>query len=391
MKTDSKSLFGNLREDLHAAALELVGTVLFLVLGLGGIQAAAFSNQSSVAAAANGAENDGAQAINKVASIEQLLYISVSMGLSLLVSVWFFYRVTGGVFNPAVSTALLLIGAIGPVRWALYCIAQMVGGIIAAALLLALLPGELVVTPSPARDVNAAQAVFIEAFLTSALVLAVLMLAAEKHRSTPFAPIGIGLTLFACHLWGVVFTGAAMNTALLPNNVPRRPSPARDVNAAQAVFIEAFLTSALVLAVLMLAAEKHRSTPFAPIGIGLTLFACHLWGVVFTGAAMNTARAFGPAVVSGFDRDHWVYWVGPFVGSLMATLFYSFLKHIKYWRLNPDQDVADPKMSPPDPLQNVLSRSHSSVDHDRNGDVHIGTNGRAMNGNGEHKSRVEHV
>jgi aquaporin related protein len=74
----------------------------------------------------------------------------------------------------------------------------------------------------------------------------------------------------------------------------------------------------------MLAAEKHRSTPFAPvciiyphahiyqltslfqIGIGLTLFACHLWGVIFTGAAMNTARAFGPAVVTGFNEDHWV-------------------------------------------------------------------------------------
>jgi len=284
MKTDSRSLFGNLREDIHAASLEFIGTILFLLLGLGGIQAAAFSNQATVAAAANGAgSDDGAQAVNKVASIEQLLYISVSMGLSLLVSVWFFFRVTGGVFNPAVSTALLLIGAIGPVRFVLYCIAQMVGGIVASALLVALLPGQLVVTPSPARGVNSAQAVFIEAFLTAALVLAVLMLAAEKHRSTPFAPIGIGLTLFACHLFGVIYTGAAM----------------------------------------------------------------------------NTARAFGPAVVTGFDKTHWVYWVGPFIGSLIATLFYSFLKHIKYWRLNPDQDIPDPARSPADPLATVLSNSRT--------------------------------
>ncbi|CAE6521950.1 unnamed protein product [Rhizoctonia solani] len=313
MKTNSKSLFGNLHEDLHAAVLELVGTILFLLLGLGGIQAAAFSRQ--LTAIANGADSDTAKAISKVFSVEQLLFVSVSMGLSLLVSVWFFYRVTGGVFNPAVSTALLLIGVIGPVRWALYCIAQLVGGIIAAALLLALLPGELGVAPTIARGVNTAQAVFIEAFLTCALVLAVLMLAAEKHRSTPFAPIGIGLTLFACHLWGVVFTGAAM----------------------------------------------------------------------------NTARAFGPAVVSGFDSNHWVYWLGPFIGSLMATLFYSFLKHIKYWRLNPDQDIADPKRSPPDPLQNVLSGSRNSNDSESNGDAHMGTNGHAMNGNGERKSKVGHV
>ena len=44
-------------------------------------------------------------------------------------------------------------------------------------------------------------------FITTALVIAVLMLAAEKHQATPFAPIGIGLTLFACHLFAVFYTG----------------------------------------------------------------------------------------------------------------------------------------------------------------------------------------
>ncbi|KDQ16113.1 hypothetical protein BOTBODRAFT_107650 [Botryobasidium botryosum FD-172 SS1] len=202
-----------------------------------------------------------AQAINTVASIDQLLYISVSMGLSLLVSVWMFYRVTGGVFNPAVSTALWLIGAIGPVRFVLYCLAQLAGAIAASAMLLGLLPGPLVVSTLPGKGVSKAQAVWIEAFLTAALVLTVLMLAAEKHKGTAFAPIGIGLTLFACHLWGVIYTGAGM----------------------------------------------------------------------------NAARAFGPAVVSGFDSSHWVYWLGPFIGSLMATALYAFLKHIRYWKLNPDQ------------------------------------------------------
>ncbi|CCO35012.1 hypothetical protein BN14_09125 [Rhizoctonia solani AG-1 IB] len=86
MKTDSDSLFGNLRDDIHAASLELVGTILFLLLGLGGIQASAFSNQAFVGVAT------GASTANQIHSIPQLLYISASMGLSLLVSVWFFYR-----------------------------------------------------------------------------------------------------------------------------------------------------------------------------------------------------------------------------------------------------------------------------------------------------------
>jgi aquaporin rerated protein, other eukaryote len=79
---------------------------------------------------------------------------------------------------------------------------------------------------------------------------------------------------------------------------------------AQAIFIETFITAALCLAVLMLGAEKHRSTPFAPVGVGLTLFVGHLFAVFYTGAAMNTARAFGPAVVSGFNyadsSKHWI-------------------------------------------------------------------------------------
>ncbi|KAF8602330.1 putative aquaporin 1 [Ceratobasidium sp. AG-I] len=279
MQTNSKSLFGDIKGDVHAATLEFIGTALWLLLSLGGVQSAAFS------ASAHSSEPTTivhGHVVGKVPTIDQMLFSAASLGFGLLVSVWLFYRVTGGIFNPAVSTGLLLIGAIGPVRWALYCIAQLLGSIVASALLLALLPGPLVVSTTLATGVNAAQGVFIEAFLTAALVLAVLMLAAEKHRSTPFAPIGIGLTLFVGQLWGGLYTGAAM----------------------------------------------------------------------------NTARAFGPAVVTGFDEEHWVYWVGPFVGSLMATAFYSVLKHIRYWQLNPEQDVSDPKKSPAGPVSNIMPNGH---------------------------------
>lgn len=74
----------------------------------------------------------------------------------------------------------------------------------------------------------------------------------------------------------------------------------------QAVFIEMFITAALVFAVIMLAAEKHRLTAFAPIGIGLTLFAGELFALEFTGGSMNTARSFGPAVMTSFWNSHWV-------------------------------------------------------------------------------------
>ncbi|KAG8986099.1 hypothetical protein FRB90_004225, partial [Tulasnella sp. 427] len=110
------------------------------------------------------------------------------------------YSVTGGIFNPNVTTALLLTGVIGPVRWALCCAAQMIAAIAASAVLLALLPGPISFNTLPGKGVSKSQAVFIEMFVTATLILSVLMLAAEKHRSTAFAPIGIGLTLFACEL-----------------------------------------------------------------------------------------------------------------------------------------------------------------------------------------------
>lgn len=75
--------------------------------------------------------------------VNRIMYISLCFGFSLLVSAWLFFRVTGGLFNPNVSLALLITGIIGPVRFVLYCVAQLLGGITAAALVLALTPGPL--------------------------------------------------------------------------------------------------------------------------------------------------------------------------------------------------------------------------------------------------------
>ena len=54
-----------------------------------------------------------------------------------------------------------------------------------------------------------------------------------------------------------------------------------------------------MLAILLLAAEKHKATFIAPIGIGLALFVAELLGVYYTGGSLNPARSFGPDVVLG--------------------------------------------------------------------------------------------
>lgn len=93
----------------------------------------------------------------------------------------------------------------------------------------------------------------------------------------------------------------------------------------------------------MLAAEKHKGTFLAPIGIGLALFVAELAGVMFTGGSLNPARSFGPDVIlTTFDHYHWIYWVGPALGAVIAVLFYRFIKMLEYETANPGADADKP-------------------------------------------------
>lgn len=74
-------------------------------------------------------------------------------------------------------------------------------------------------------------------------------------------------------------------------------------------------------------------------GIGLSLFVAELTGVYFTGGSLNPARTFGPDVVlHNFKHYHWIYWVGPLLGSIVAAGFYKFIKSLEYETANPGQD-----------------------------------------------------
>ena len=88
-------------------------------------------------------------------------------------------------------------------------------------------------------------------------------------------------------------------------------------------------------------AEKSKDTFIAPIGIGLSLFIAEIAGVYYTGASLNPARSFGPCVAAvSFQGYHWIYWVGPFLGALVAAGYYHFVKSLHYEDANAGQDSA---------------------------------------------------
>lgn len=92
----------------------------------------------------------------------------------------------------------------------------------------------------------------------------------------------------------------------------------------QGAAIEAVLTFILVLVVFGTAVDmRAQKTP--ALFIGATVAADILVGGPLTGASMNPARSFGPALIGGEWDHHWVYWVGPLLGGAVGGLLYSTL------------------------------------------------------------------
>ncbi|KAL2206420.1 aquaporin-like protein [Sarocladium strictum] len=244
-----------------AALGEFVGTFLFLYFAYAGNLMAVSTAPSQLA---------GGGGITSTT----IVFIAFAYGFSLLVNVWAFYRVSGGLFNPAVTLGLCLSGAVPWIRGMAF--------LVPAQLLASMCAGGLV------------DAMF---------------------------PIGV----------------ESANTVLNP-----------ETSLAQGVFLEMFFTSQLVIVILMLAVEKSLDTFMAPIGIGLTVFTVLIPGVWVTGGSLNPARSFGCAVAGrDFPSYHWIYWVGPILGAMLASGFYWIIKLLHYEEANPGQDATvDPELTP---------------------------------------------
>jgi MIP family channel proteins len=100
--------------------------------------------------------------------------------------------------------------------------------------------------------------------------------------------------------------------------------PAASVSALQATVLEAVLTFFLVTAVFG-SAVANRNGNAAGLAIGFVLTMDILMGGSLTGASMNPARTFGPALAMGNFQSFWIYIVGPLAGGGVAALIYDNL------------------------------------------------------------------
>lgn len=133
---------------------------------------------------------------------------------------------------------------------------------------------------------------------------------------------------------------AAAVSAMTPGPIAFNNALGGGASRSQGLFIEMFATALLCTTVLFMAVEKHRGTFMAPMVIGFALFVGHLFAVFYTGAGINPARSLGPNVVmASFPNYHWIYWVGPFLGSIISAILHYIMKFLHYETANPGQDA----------------------------------------------------
>ncbi|MBI2724483.1 MAG: MIP family channel protein [Chloroflexi bacterium] len=190
-----------------------------------------------------------------------LVAVALAHGLAIGLMVAAAGHISGGHYNPAVTVALWLGGKIGAMKSVAYIVAQLAGAVAAALVLRAVFPDAI-------RD--------------------------------------------ATNL-GVPAVNYATDSDLII------------VGRANAFILEAIMTFFLVYVICGVAVDARGPHAIASLAIGLTITMDIFIGGPLTGAAMNPARHFGPALVQGEWKDTWLYWAAPILGGAAASIVQNYI------------------------------------------------------------------
>lgn len=196
---------------------------------------------------------------------KDLVAIALAHGLAIGLMVAAAGHVSGGVYNPAITCGLIVARKLTPVLGALYIIAQLLGGVVAAFFLKAIWP---------AAVVNA---------------------------------VGLGA-----------------------------PTVGAGINVGAAFFAEIIMTFFLMFVIYGTAVDERGPRAIAPLAIGLTITMDIFLGGAISGAVMNPARQFGPALVQGVWGNWWLWWLGPIIGAVLAAALYAYVLQVQSETPRPD-------------------------------------------------------
>ncbi len=147
--------------------------------------------------------------------------------------------------------------------------------------------------------------------------------------------------------WVAQFLGAAAGSLLLMWSIPDAlegelgaHALGDNVASGEGLLLEILLTAFLVLVVFNVAVSRKGWGINAPIAVGLAVMAIHFVAVPFTGASVNPARSFGPALVANQWVDFWIYLDGPAIGAVAVALLWI------WWR-NFGEDPLESPRAPP--------------------------------------------
>jgi len=147
--------------------------------------------------------------------------------------------------------------------------------------------------------------------------------------TTPF----VGLLYFFSQLLAAVSSLALLH-AIFPaqtlvkyNHFATTLNYAEGINPFQGIVLEAITTFTLITTILLVGVHKRspRKENLTPVIVGIVILAIILMGANLTGASLNPVRSFGPALLGNVWDAHYVYWIGPFLGAIFATLCCKFL------------------------------------------------------------------
>jgi len=138
-------------------------------------------------------------------------------------------------------------------------------------------------------------------------------------------PAREALAYIAAQLAGAALA-ALLLLAVWTNQPAELGATVPHVGAGSAIVYELVMTALLMFVIMAVATDTRAAGAAAAIAIGGAIGLDALFGGPVTGASMNPARSFGPALVSGEWRDFWVYVAGPIAGAALGALTYQVVR-----------------------------------------------------------------